>query len=60
MRFAYFFDNLYGRKAICYRVTRVATEMSEFINRYDDTRDCTWSVVVDRRIGDAEDYLFWP
>jgi RimJ/RimL family protein N-acetyltransferase len=30
--------------------TRVATEMSEFINRYDDTRDCTWSVVVDGQI----------
>jgi len=30
--------------------TRVATEMSEFINRYDDTRDCTWSAVVDGRI----------
>jgi GNAT superfamily N-acetyltransferase len=30
--------------------TRVATEMSEFINRYDDTRDCSWSAVVDRQI----------
>jgi len=30
--------------------TRVATEMSEFINRYDDTRDCIWSAVVDQQI----------
>ena len=30
--------------------TRVATEMSEFINRYDDTRDCSWSVIVDNQI----------
>lgn len=30
--------------------TRVATEMSEFVNRYDDTRDCTWSMVVDGQI----------
>ena len=30
--------------------TRVAAEMSEFINRYDDTRDCTWSAIVDNRI----------
>ena len=30
--------------------TRVATEMSEFINRYDKTRDCIWSAMVDRQI----------
>ena len=30
--------------------TRVATEMSEFINRYDDSRDCIWSAVVDQQI----------
>ena len=29
---------------------RVAREMREFFNRYDETRDCTWSVVVDNDI----------
>ena len=30
--------------------TRVATELSEFINRYDDSRDCIWCVLSRGRI----------
>jgi len=30
--------------------TGVATEMSEFINRYDDSRDCCWSALIDQKI----------
>jgi len=30
--------------------TRVATEMSEFINRYDSSRDHSWSALIDDRI----------
>lgn len=30
--------------------TRVATEMSEFINRYDSSRDHCWSALIDGRV----------
>lgn len=30
--------------------TRVASEMSEFINRYDAERDCSWSALIDDSI----------
>ena len=30
--------------------TRVATEMKEFFKRYNEVRDCTWSVIVDQQV----------
>lgn len=33
-----------------YFETRVASEMSEFINRYDAERDCSWSALIDNCI----------
>ena len=33
-----------------YFETRVATEICEFVKRYDENRDCTWSALVDGQI----------
>ena len=34
----------------CFFETRIASEMSKFINRYDAGHDCSWSVLIDNSI----------